>query len=200
MKKGLFIVFEGTDGTGKSTQLTLLANYLTDHGFSPLVTREPTTGKYGQKIRELYSNRAEHSPEEELELFLLDRQEHVDIELNPALESGRIVLCDRYFLSTVAYQGALGFDTEVLLEKNSFAPAPDIALLLHAPLETGQSRITGTRGDVLNDFEQVDYLTEVAKIFSAMTMDYITPIMASGTIDEVHTRVLKAVTPLLKNV
>ncbi len=72
-KKGLLIVFEGTDGTGKSTQLQLLYKVLHDEGYPVVATREPTDGKYGRKIRQLYINREEYSHEEELELFLEDR-------------------------------------------------------------------------------------------------------------------------------
>ena len=79
IRKGLFVVFEGTDGTGKSTQLLLLAEYLRSCNIEPVVTREPTNGQYGKKIRELYSNRAQHSPERELELFLLDRNRSISL-------------------------------------------------------------------------------------------------------------------------
>lgn len=108
MNKGLLIVFEGIDGTGKSTQMSLLARYLREKGFAVIETREPTNGQFGQQIRALYTNRSGVSPEQELELFLADRREHVDNVLTPALQEGKIVLCDRYFLSTAAYQGVIG--------------------------------------------------------------------------------------------
>ena len=107
MNKGLLIVFEGIDGTGKSTQLSLLAEYLREKGFAVIETREPTDGQFGQQIRALYTNRNCVSPEQELELFLADRREHVQNVLAPALQEGKIVLCDRYFLSTAAYQGVV---------------------------------------------------------------------------------------------
>lgn len=195
--KGLLIVFEGTDGTGKSTQLNLLWRYLIAHGYPVITTREPTEGRYGRKIRKLYTNRHNHSPEEELELFLADRREHVTTLLLPALEKGTIVLCDRYFLSTAAYQGAIGFDPESILEQNTFAPDPDVALLFRASLETGLKRITSGRGDALNDFEQRESLEKVAAIFAAIKRPYIRIIDAEGSIDDVHQRVLQQVTPLL---
>ncbi|MBW1635069.1 MAG: dTMP kinase [Deltaproteobacteria bacterium] len=197
IKKGLLIVFEGTDGTGKSTQLKLLFNVLHGEGYPVLATREPTDGQYGKKIRELYVKREEYSPEEELELFLADRKEHVNNLLIPALKQGKIIVCDRYFLSTAAYQGALGFDPETVLARNSFAPDPDLALIFHAPVDTGITRITSARGDTLNDFEQTENLEKVAEIFAAVHRPYIERIDASGSIESVHQEVLNHVYTLL---
>lgn len=196
-RQGVLIVFEGTDGTGKSTQLQLLSRYLQDKGYPIIATREPTEGPYGKKIRALYLHRDKYSPEEELELFIADRREHVDKLLLPALLQGKIVLCDRYFLSTAAYQGVRGFDPETILQQNNFAPDPDLALLFQVPLETGLRRITSGRGDVLNDFEQKENLDRVAVLFSSIKRPYIQPIDASGSIEEVHRQVIHYVTPLL---
>jgi dTMP kinase len=197
VKRGKLIVFEGTDGTGKSTQLQLLRDYLLKKGYSILTTREPTDGHHGQQIRSLYMNRNRYSREEELELFLADRREHVEKLLAPALEQGKVILCDRYFLSTVAYQGARGFDPEHILELNHFAPDPDVALLFQIPLDTGLDRITSGRGDKLNDFEQRENLARVAAIFSSIKRPYIQPIDARGSIKEVHRLVIECVSPLL---
>ncbi|MCP3887610.1 MAG: dTMP kinase [Desulfobulbaceae bacterium] len=196
-KKGVLIVFEGTDGTGKSTQQKLLADYLNSLGHQVVTTREPTDGPFGQKIRNLYVNRGNYTAEDELSLFLNDRREHVETLLTPALNEGKIILCDRYFLSTVAYQGAIGFDIEDLLQRNSFAPDPDIALLFQAPLETGRHRITSGRGDTLNDFEKSESLVRVAEIFRSINRSYIQPVDATGSIEEVHQRVVSLVLPLL---
>jgi dTMP kinase len=196
-RQGILIVFEGTDGTGKSTQLQLLSCYLQDKGFPVVTTREPTDGHYGRKIRSLYMNRNKYSREEELELFVADRREHVRELLIPALKQGKIVLCDRYFLSTAAYQGARGFDPEKILQQNNFAPDPDLALLFQVPLDTGLERITSGRGDTLNDFEQRDNLDRVAAIFSAIKKPYIRAIDANRSIEEVHRQVVQLVSPLL---
>ena len=198
-RKGLLIVFEGTDGTGKSTQLQLLAETLQKKGFPVLTTREPTEGQYGQKIRELYSNRESVSREQELELFLADRKEHVDTLLNKALSEGTIVLCDRYFLSTVAYQGAAGLDPAQILSRNSFAPDPDLALLFYVPIETGVQRITEGRGEQLNDFEKESYLEKVADQFQQLDLPYIRRIDASRSIETIHNQVLQLIQPLLES-
>ena len=195
--RGLLIVFEGTDGTGKSTQHQLLEKYLVERNLPVVSTREPTDGTFGQKIRELYTNRSKFSPEEELKLFLNDRKQHVDELIKPTLSKGKIVLCDRYFLSTAAYQGAAGFDPETILERNSFAPDPDLALLFQVPPATGSKRIIHGRGDTPNDFEQLETLKKVAAIFSSLNRSYIRPIDATGSIDTVHKLVLQHVIPLL---
>lgn len=196
-KQGRLIVFEGTDGTGKSTQLKLFASYLRKKGYPVITTREPTDGQYGQEIRLIYANRDKYSREEELNLFLADRKEHVEKLLLPALQGGKIVLCDRYFLSTAAYQGARGFDPEHILFLNRFAPDPDLALLFQAPVKTGLKRITSDRGDILNDFEQEESLKKVAAIFSTIKRSYIQPVDVSGSIMEVHHKVVEIVSPIL---
>ena len=197
MNKGLLIVFEGIDGTGKSTQMSLLATAMKKKGLAVIETREPTDGKFGRKIRELYTNRSDATPEQELELFLADRQEHVDQVLTPGLRQGKIILCDRYFLSTAAYQGAIGFSPAEIIEKNSFAPSPDLALLFYVPPKIGIERITTGRGDTLNDFEEETTLQKVAAIFDSLRLPYIQRIDASGSVESIHRMVLEAVTPLL---
>lgn len=196
-RSGLLIVFEGIDGTGKSTQLSLLANFLRRKGLPVIETREPTNGLYGKKIRALYTDRTAVSREEELELFLADRREHVDTLINPALRSGKIVLCDRYYLSTVAYQGAVGFSPAEILKKNSFAPEPDLALLFCAPPQATIARITGKRGDTLNDFEQEASLLRVAELFNSLQLPCIHRIDATPSIEAIHASVVNAILPLL---
>lgn len=194
---GKLIVFEGTDGTGKSTQLALVAAYLENLGYTVVTTREPTEGQYGQKIRSLYQNRGDCTPREELELFLADRKEHVSQFITPSMQKGNIVLCDRYYLSTIAYQGAIGFDVNELTRLNSFAPPPDLALLFHAPTDISQQRITAGRGETLNDFEQLENLQKVASIFASLTMPFIKRIDAGRSIDQVHNQVIKEVESIL---
>ena len=141
MKRGLLIAFEGIDGTGKSTQLPLLADWLRGQGCAVVETREPTDGPYGREIRALYRDRSRVSRERELELFVLDRRQHVTECILPALEQGRIVLTDRYYFSTAAYQGAGGSDPAAIFAANAFAPEPDLVLLLTLPVAAGVARI-----------------------------------------------------------
>ncbi len=196
---GLLIVFEGTDGSGKSTQLQLLAAHLSRRGLPVLTTREPTDGPYGQKIRALYSDRTACSPAEELALFLADRREHVRELLLPALAAGQIVLSDRYYLSTVAYQGARGMMPAEILAANSFAPPPDLALLFELSPQQGLARITEKRGEVPNAFEQLQELERVAAIFAGLDLPYVRRIAADGSVDAVHRLIRNEVEPLLQN-
>ena len=114
MNAGRLIAFEGLDGSGKSTQLARLAEHLTESigsgGPDIVVTKEPTEGPVGKKIRAMAQSGERVPPERELAWFMEDRREHVDTLLEPALAASAIVLCDRYSLSTVAYQGARGLD------------------------------------------------------------------------------------------
>ncbi len=196
--RGKLIVFEGTDGTGKTTQCALLGQYLQDSGYPVIITREPTEGPYGRKIRDLYRHRSSYSREEELELFLADRRQHVKEILQPGLLAGKIILCDRYYISTAAYQGALGLDPEGILALNDFAPEPDLVLLFQASLDIGLQRITTGRGETLNNFEQREFQEKVAAIFAAIKRPYIVNIDASGPIKDVHRLVARHVTDLLQ--
>ncbi|MBL4901498.1 MAG: dTMP kinase [Desulfocapsa sp.] len=198
-KPGLLIVFEGTDGTGKSTQTKLLATDLEERGFAVVSTFEPSNGIYGKQIRALFTNRETISREEELDLFLADRKDHVDNLIAPSLKSGKVVLCDRYYLSTIAYQGAAGIDPAHILARNDFAPVPDLALLFYAPLTTGIQRITEGRGEPLNDFEKEDYLEKVASQFEQLQLPCIKRIDATRDIETIHQDVLALVNPILRS-
>lgn len=195
---GKLIIFEGTDGVGKSTQIQILADHLIEKGYDVVTTFEPTNGSYGQKIRTLYSDRGAVTKEEELQLFLDDRKEHVKTFLTPSLKQGKIVLCDRYYLSTAAYQGANGLNVEEILAQNSFAPEPDIALLLQMPVQEGRERITSLRGEKTNDFEKREMLEKVSTIFNSLNFPYIVKINAAQNVDAVHLDIVTKVTSLLQ--
>ena len=198
-RTGLLIVFEGIDGTGKSTQITMLANCLEQQGFDVVGTREPTDGLYGKKIRKLYSNRDSVSKQEELDLFLQDRRDHVENLINPALHQGKVVLTDRYYLSTAAYQGAAGMDVEEILAMNeAFAPLPDLAIIIELPPKESVLRIEKYRKESLNDFEQEDSLRHVAQVFSSINRSFIRRIDGQNNIDEVHQAVMVHVNELIK--
>ncbi|HFQ91032.1 MAG TPA: dTMP kinase [Desulfobulbus sp.] len=196
-RQGLLIAFEGIDGTGKSTQLALLADFLRSRGCEVVQTREPTDGEYGRRIRELYQDRGQCTPEEELELFTRDRRQHVRDCIEPALAAGRIVLTDRYYFSTVAYQGAAGCDPEQVFAANSFAPEPDLVLLLTMEPEQSLARIRELRGDTLNDFEQLDQLRRVARLFASFRHRCITRIDAAAPLDRVQAEIRRAVLELM---
>lgn len=197
IRTGLLIVFEGTDGTGKTSQRDLLAANLAQRGLPVEITKEPTDGRYGQQIRRLYGGKHRFSLEEELELFLADRRQHVAERLLPALADGRIVLCDRYYFSTAAYQGARGLDPRTILGLNDFAPVPDLVLLFRAEIEVCLKRITEGRGETPNSFEQAEFLARVAAIYATFDAPYIRTIDTQRPVDEVQRAVLAVVEPLL---
>ncbi|MHB0912386.1 MAG: dTMP kinase [Armatimonadota bacterium] len=140
-----FITFEGPEGSGKSTQASMLAQHLAGRGLTVKLTREPGGDPVGEAIRRVLLDSADHSVETraELLLYLAARAQHVERIIRPNLERG-IVICDRYTDSTVAYQGyGGGLDIAEIKELNDFATgglAPDLTLLLDIGAETGLSR------------------------------------------------------------
>lgn len=120
------------------------------------------------------------SAEEELDLFLRDRAEHVETEIGPALAAGKIVIVDRYYFSTVAYQGARGLDpAEILARNEAFAPKPDLLVVLDVEPAVGLQRI-GARGDTANAFENEANLRVVADQFQKLNLPYM--IRVDGTL------------------
>lgn len=193
-RKGRLIAFEGIDGTGKSTQIALLAEWLQQKGLDVVVTREPTDGVYGQRIRHLYQDRGSVSFQEELDLFLADRREHVEQLILPSLAQGKIVLTDRYYFSTAAYQGVHGFDPEDIVRQNeAFAPVPDLVILITLQPQEAVMRIERYRHEVLNQFEQEEGLRQVAKVFAGLNYGCIKRVEGSGAVDAVHQQVIAQV-------
>jgi dTMP kinase len=185
----LFIVIEGIDGTGKSTQARLLAEWLRANGRETVVSREPTDGPWGRKLRESAAT-GRLSPQEELDYFLKDRREHVETLIAPALAAGKVVVLDRYYFSTMAYQGCRGFDPEEIRRRNEeFAPRPDLLLILDLEVDDALARI-GSRGDSANEFERRDSLQRCREIFLALRDEpFVRVIDSSGPLEEVSVRI-----------
>jgi len=188
----MFIVIEGIDGTGKSTQAKRLADHLTSQGKTVILSREPTDGPWGTLLRNSAST-GRLSPEEELETFLKDRRQHVEEKIAPALAAGHTVILDRYYFSTMAYQGARGFDPQEIRRKNeAFAPIPDLLLILDLDVDTAIERI-GVRGDTANEFEQRANLARCREIFLTLKDEPFARIIPTDSEpDEVTRRILKS--------
>jgi dTMP kinase len=175
LRKGVLIVFEGVDGVGKSTQAKALFERLRKADFEATLSKEPTEGKWGQKLRQLIE-RGRHNvtPEEELEWFIRDRAEHVSNTISPGLQRNNMVVLDRYYFSTIAYQTPLGFDPEEIERRNlAFAPPPDILFLIELPPHQGLQRIAQKRGRDADSFEKEDYLLKVDQIFKTICKPFL---------------------------
>ncbi len=180
MKRGKLIVFEGIDGCGKSTQLELAAQALRARGLDIVETREPTDGEFGRRIRAMVRSGKRVSPETELEWFFEDRREHMREVVEPALAAGRVVLSDRSYVSTVAYQGARGLDPEqILAASEAEFPRPDLVLVFEISAEEGMARIEARAGVVESVFEELAFQRRVAKGFEALEIAGLVRIEAS---------------------
>ncbi len=195
LERGLLVVFEGIDGVGKSTQAGLLHDALKQMGLDVVLSREPTDGVHGREIRRLaMGERDATAPEEEYALFLKDREEHVEALIRPAMKGGRFVILDRFYFSSIAYQGAIGLDPEnIRLENEAFCPVPDVVFLFEAPPKLGLERIREKRGESPDLFEKEEYLERVANLFGAMNGDYIHHIDATKSVAAIHDRILKVI-------
>ncbi len=186
----MFIVFEGIDGTGKSTQVKLLAEALRAKGREVIVSKEPTDGPHGTRLRQS-AETGRLSAQEELDLFHLDRREHVETLIRPALARGAVVILDRYYFSTMAYQGIRGFNpTEIRRINEEFAPLPDLVFVLELDLDTALSRI-GVRDGEANEFEQRDALQQCHDVFASLDDEFIRRIDAGQSPDNVHAEILQ---------
>lgn len=191
---GLFIVFEGVEGAGKSTQIERVAARLRRAGSPHRLVREPGGTEVGERIREIVLDPAvEMCPETELLLVVAARSESVRRLVRPALERGELVLSDRYELSTLAYQGGgRGLGIERARRWNRLATeglAPDLTLLLLVEPELGRGRQSGD-GDRL-ERERSDFHRAVANAYEELAADdeTVVTIRSEGTADEVHARI-----------
>lgn len=201
MAKGFLIALEGVDGSGKSTQAKLLAAALQARGREVVLTQEPTGGAGGVKLRQYLQGPERHlRPEEELELFIADRREHVAQVIRPALAAGHLVITDRYYYSSVAYQGALGLDPAQILARNeAFAPRPDLVFLLTLSPAQALARLAGSSGRARQVSEAREYLERVAAIYASLSGPQIHRVDASAPPEQIHATLLRvtlAVCPL----
>ena len=199
VKRGYFITFEGADGCGKTTQLELLANYLREKDKEVIITREPGAKGLGEKIREILLNYAgEVSDRCESFLFLADRAQHIDMIVNPAVEAGKIVLCDRHIDSSVAYQGyGRGLDIEQIDRLNMLATngrRPDLTLVFDIDVETSMKRV-GKEKDRMES-AGVEFFNRVREGYLELAKqepERICVLDATKSIEEIHSEVVKII-------
>jgi len=199
LQKGVLIVFEGIDGAGKSTQAEILLERLKTKGYDVVYFREPSESKWGREIKKRALLANSLSPEEELELFQKDRRENVEKNLKPALEEKKVVILDRYYYSTIAYQGAKGIDKEMIKKANEeFIVKPDLVFILDIDARRGLKRIKDRKKkDRL--FEREDYLVEVRKIFRSFTGKNIIHIDALKPREEISREIEESILKYLRN-
>lgn len=209
--RGKFITFEGIDGSGKSTQLRMLANELRIRGFNVLPTMEPGGTPLGRRLRAaLLETEETVAPLAELLLFAADRAQHVNFLVKPAIAEGKIVVSDRYADATFAYQGAgRGFSEAIVnqvIELATDGLKPDLTLFFDLPVETALERIASRNiaGEIKNRMDR-----ENAAFYGRVRQSYLKiadaeperfrVIDANGSTSEIQTRVVEIVTEFLEN-
>ena len=206
--KGVFISFEGIEGTGKSTQAKLLAEYLREKGHRVIQTMEPGGTRISLKIRELLLSPDSREMDHVTELLLYNaaRVQHIKEVIGPALERGEIVITDRFSDSTVAYQGyARGLDLKLIDSLDLIATQklrPDITILLDIDVKTGLARNKVlNKGDRL-ELEDISFHERVRKGFiqiAAREPERIKVVDCSESLEGVHQKVVKILSELLEN-
>ena len=183
---GLLVAVEGIDGAGKTTQCLLLRDWLHEGGVACSMFHEPTHGPIGEELRRL-ARSGRLAPQQEFEYFLNDRMYDLETNIAPALARGEVVIMDRYYISSIAYQGALGLDPAEIQEANEeIAPRPDLIFLLDAPVRQALARVVERDDAGPNLFEREEYQLEVQRVFGRLDMPEIRRIDAARGISDVH--------------
>ncbi len=211
---GTFITFEGIDGSGKSTQLRLLNNFLQANGYNPLITREPGGTPVGLRLRAALLDASEEvDPLTELLVFAADRAQHVRRVIRPALAAAQIVISDRYADATVAYQGAgRGFPSELIKEIVQLATEglkPDLTVLFDLGIDESTNRMTRRStgksshksGRDRLDIEDADFHGRVRDAYLQIARaepERVKLVDSSGPVELTHQRVKDIVVSFLK--
>ncbi|NJE06026.1 dTMP kinase [Thermococcus sp. M36] len=199
---GTFVVIEGIDGAGKSTQAKLLAEWFEKKGYEVVLTKEPTDTAFGKLIRKLVLtggregiiDGARISHEAEALLFAADRAEHVAKLIKPSLEAGKVVISDRYFYSSLAYQWARGLDLEWLIDLNRFAIRPDLVILLDLPVKESMKRINGR--SIKTEFDKIAELQKKVRenyLKLAERFPEIRIVNALASVEDIHNDIVALV-------
>lgn len=210
MGKGMFITFEGGEGAGKSTVINKVYEELVKKNLSCMITREPGGIDIAEQIREVILNvkNTKMDARTEALLYAAARRQHLAEKVIPALEEGKIVLCDRFLHSSLAYQGyARGLGIEEVYEINKFAIdsyMPDLVILFDIEPKLGLERINKNKGREINrlDKENMDFHDKVREGYSILMEKYnhnIVKVDASGAVDEVYLEVSKIINENIEN-
>jgi dTMP kinase len=188
---GKFICIEGIDGSGKTTQAKKLVRNLQSIGYDAVYTTEPSDGKIGKLIRDFVLSRKDRvAIALEALLFASDRVDHVQVTVEPLLRQGKIVVCDRYVCSSLAYQGAAGLDLDWMDCVNKFALKPDLTLFLDVSPELGLSRLRRKKSVM----ETVKNMKKVRDVYlNLVQQNRMIPVDGDKSIGDVAENFLKAV-------
>jgi len=204
--QGYFITFEGIEGCGKSTQVMLLAGALRERGYDVLLTREPGGPIISEAIRKILLNPEyyEMLPETEMLLYMASRSQHTGQWILPALNDGKIVICDRYYDSTIAYQGAArDLDFSMIDTVTKFATYntdPDLTFLIDLPVEVGRRRIKSRELDRL-ELETIEFHQKVREQYLFIATKYADRyyvIKGEDLVDSIHKNVLQRTLELIE--
>jgi dTMP kinase len=204
--KGKLIVIEGSDGSGKSTQIELMKKYLIDKGFEVVETREPGGTRISEKIRDIILDKenVEMSPITEALLYAASRAQHVHEVIIPAVSEGKIVICTRYVYSSLVYQGiARGLGIDMVSSINNAAiqgMMPDLTLLFDMdPEEALKRKTSGGNGDRL-ELEDVNFHKMVYNGYKELSHTYkdIKVVDVSRSVSEIHKDIVEIINEFLK--
>ena len=196
-KKGVFICIEGLDASGKTTHAHRLVRNLRSKGFDAVYTTEPSRGEIGRFIRTYILQRKRRVPSVvEALLFAVDRVDHVEKEIKPALENGKIVVSDRYVYSSLAYQGAAGLDLKWIEEINRLALPPDLAIYIDVSPEVVDKRIRRKKSVM----ERLETQRKVREVYMKFVKNgKLVYVDGNRRKDEVAKDILKVILDFLKN-
>ena len=196
-ESGVFICIEGLDASGKTTHARRLVRDLQKRGFEAICTTEPSAGEIGEFIRKYILQRRKRVPSVvEALLFAVDRVNHVEKEIKPALQEGKIVVSDRYVYSSLAYQGAAGLDMKWIEEINKLALAPDLAIYIDVPAEVVVRRLRRKRSVM----ERLKIQRKVREVYMRLVKNgSLIPVDGNRPRDEVSKDVLTIVLDFLEN-
>lgn len=192
-RRGKFILFEGIDGSGKSTQCEMLYQYVLEKKLNCIKLSEPTTGEWGLKIRKMLSMDPPPPVEEQIDMFIKDRIEDVSKNIIPALSEGKIVIMDRYFYSNAAYQGSMKMPPEKIIQKNMELnfPVPDRVYFLDIDPESAIDRIKKRNTpSEMEIFEKLAFQKQVRKNFLSIINSKFMVINGENTKEKIFTSIV----------
>lgn len=184
----LFIVFEGIDGSGKSTQCDMLYKYIADKGVEVKKLAEPTTGRWGTELRAMLKSSAPPPVKTQIDMFIKDRIDDCEKNIIPCLNSGTTVVMDRYFYSNAAYQGFSGITPSEIINRNirERFPLPHRIYFIDIPAETAMERILKRNGSGSTElFEKKEFLEMVRSNFLSIADDRFLIVNGEGDVESI---------------